>query len=293
MARFDSIVTVLTAASSNNLTDLATVKTELGIPTGDTGNDVWLANAITWVSGSIADHCNRIFVVQDYQEVFTARRGPFNAQIPGPAEPLELSYFPLANFAELTTGADTPSGSVLPFASTALGAITDNKPVGGPSLAVGTTLASHNATSATLSTPVTADVPSGSVFDFGLSVVQTPPQGTATVLAPWVDYAVDPATGRLWRLASDGASYRPWEAWPLKVVYSGGYAAMPSGLVGAALRWITMRYSAKQRDPMLKRETQPGLGEMTYETGAPDMKGAVPMEIEGMLAAYRPLGFAP
>jgi hypothetical protein len=59
-------------------------------------------------------------------------------------------------------------------------------------------------------------------------------------------------------------------------------------VVEAALRWLSMRWSARGRDPMLKSRTQPGIGEEVFWVGGPPMSGAVPEEIAGRLdGTYR------
>jgi hypothetical protein len=56
------ISTVLAPTVNVNLTDLATVKTELGIT--DTNSDAFLTAAITQVSRAVANYCNRVFQVE-------------------------------------------------------------------------------------------------------------------------------------------------------------------------------------------------------------------------------------
>lgn len=74
---------------------------------------------------------------------------------------------PSASFV-LATGADTPSGSSLPFASTT--GVIAGMAVSGINIADGTTVQTVSSTSVTLSGPIKADVPIGSNITFKVSV---------------------------------------------------------------------------------------------------------------------------
>jgi hypothetical protein len=88
----------------------------------------------------------------------------------------------------LTTSADTPSGSVLPFASTT--GVRGGQGVTGSSIPAGTTVTAVTSTSVTLSNAIAADMASGSSITFGPSVV---PNQVANFVGDWgVVYA---ATG--------------------------------------------------------------------------------------------------
>jgi hypothetical protein len=68
------ISTVTSAAESLDLTDLATVKSELSIKDGDTAEDAFLSRAITQLSAVAQNYCNRVFPVQSYQDQFRFSR---------------------------------------------------------------------------------------------------------------------------------------------------------------------------------------------------------------------------
>ncbi len=68
----DSIVTVTTAASSQDLTTLAAVKAMLDMATDE--NDTRIAGAIAQASASIAAHCGRVFGLQRYTETWRLER---------------------------------------------------------------------------------------------------------------------------------------------------------------------------------------------------------------------------
>jgi hypothetical protein len=63
--------TVVTAASSYDLVDLATVKDELGITNGL--SDAKLKRYITAASAAIANHCNRVFARETVSDRFDIR----------------------------------------------------------------------------------------------------------------------------------------------------------------------------------------------------------------------------
>ena len=66
--------TVLAPAADFDLTDLATVKDELNIPSTDTSNDTWLARAISQVSAIISRYCNRVFLPELLLETQSSNR---------------------------------------------------------------------------------------------------------------------------------------------------------------------------------------------------------------------------
>lgn len=69
----ESILTVVTAAVTHDLTVLATVKDELGIT--DTASDARLARWIRESSGLIATYCNRTLAQETVTELFRFDRG--------------------------------------------------------------------------------------------------------------------------------------------------------------------------------------------------------------------------
>jgi hypothetical protein len=91
------ISSVVEAAASYNLTDLPTVKTELGINPSDTKNDAYLTLKIAQVSQAISTYCNRVFVQETVQDIIYPDRDiePFWSL--GNFQPLQLSRFPVAS----------------------------------------------------------------------------------------------------------------------------------------------------------------------------------------------------
>jgi len=83
----DSILEVVTASSTYDLTTLDRVKTELNISTND--QDARLINLIHEESANFADLCNRVFASETVTETFRNVRGRNNLA------PLELKRYPV------------------------------------------------------------------------------------------------------------------------------------------------------------------------------------------------------
>jgi hypothetical protein len=120
-----------------------------------------------------------------------------------------------------------------------------------------------------------------------VSVTVTDPPGSDTTLVADTDYVVDPGVGHLLRL--DPFSAYPTIWLPIKTVvkYGGGYKTIPPDVQDAALRWVTMRWQSRGRDPNLKSIEQPMAGTQTFWVGAPPSAGGVPVEIAELLDKYR------
>ena len=283
------ISTTLVAASSYDLTDLATAKDELSIATGETGNDAFIGRAISQASTSCANYCNRTFQLETVQDLFVPDRDAYVYQIPGGLNVLQLSRYPVigATVALTTSGATTLGASTLFVASTAGLAV--GQPVSGTGIAAGAVIASMSANvSVTLSLPVTASIAAGAAIAFGPVVTQTSAAGTVTILTAGVDYLVDTKKGWLTRIDPSTGYPATWAALPTSVVYQGGYATIPADVVDATLRIITQRFAGRGRDPLLKTMIQPGVGEQSYWIGtAPGMNGVFTTEISGLLDSYR------
>jgi hypothetical protein len=87
----NSILTVTTAAETQDLTILATVKAEFGIT--DTSEDAKLATWIKQASGMIAVYCNRVFGFETVSEAFRLDTGYAR---------LRLARFPIAAITSVT-----------------------------------------------------------------------------------------------------------------------------------------------------------------------------------------------
>lgn len=133
------------------------------------------------------------------------------------------------------------------------------------------------------------------------SVVETI-AGTATTLVAGTDYEIDAGSllpgdegaSRLFRL-NDNGNPRTWPAAQITVVYVAGYALpedaspnLPPELQLAADRLVVMEYHGAGRDPMLRSEGEPGLGQRQYWVGpTPGQTGSLPPEVQSLVDRYR------
>lgn len=86
-----SILTVTTAATSYDLTELSDVKDELGVKDGT--SDTILQRYISSASLAAMQYCNRTFAVETLSEQFFADHP--NRMVRGGVKPLQLSRWPL------------------------------------------------------------------------------------------------------------------------------------------------------------------------------------------------------
>lgn len=294
------ITTVLTPATATppagpyDLTNLATAKVELGIPTSDTTNDAFLSNAITQESAAIASYCNRVFAVEGIQDVIYLER-EIDYRRPRLEDlPIQLTRWPVVQSvpAGSFTGNTHDSTLVDGIASTAL--LYQGLPVTGTGVAAGTTIAAVNdATSVTLSAATTGGPQTGVTFSTGIGVLQTIVPGVPTVLVPGTDYVIDPLRGWLMPPSPYAASalrYLPFWV-EITVQYSAGFQSIPADIVKACLRLVTMRFKSKGRDPLIKMERDGGTShgsEVEYWVGTtPGQEGALPPEVASLCDHYR------
>lgn len=108
------ITTVVTSATTPSggaqydLTNLGTVKTELGITSGD--DDAFFRSLISRASAAAAQYCNRVFPQETVKDEFWAQRDSTPCLIQGTFEPLQLSRWPIISIA---AGALTEDSVVL------------------------------------------------------------------------------------------------------------------------------------------------------------------------------------
>ena len=281
------ISTVLVAASSYDLTDLATAKDELSIKTAETSNDGFIARAITQASTAVGNYCNRVFQLETVQDVCIPDRDAYPSQVPGGVSPLQVSRYPVAaGYTTIATSAATASGMILPFAATTGVAV--GQPAAGTNIPVGAVVVAVGASSVTLSVPITGVVAAGTAITFGTMVVVANASGTTTMLVQDTDYRIDGRRGQLIRLSPLTGFPMTWEALPTTVIYQGGFSTIPADVVEVTLKAVTQRFAGRGRDPLLKSQIQPGIGEQTYWVGGmPNMVGAFTKELADQLDNYR------
>jgi hypothetical protein len=291
----EPITTVLSSAASYNLTDLATVKDELEVDAGDTGNDAWLTRALGQVSSAVMNDTNRVFAPEFVQDLFDIRRARY--QVPNGQCVLQLSRWP-----------------VLAVTSVVISLVGQNAPL---SLVENTDFRVDYATgeiyrlnsdtgtvSAWEALPVAVRYSGGygAAVSEAHTVPATPFQVTVTQAAtfscdqqvsyvssglPLVRVASGPTVGQY---SVSAAGVYTFAAADTSKALTFAYAtiSVPSDLVDATLQLITARFRAKGRDPSLIQRDTPGLGtERFWFGGAPGQAGPFPPSIAGMLDNYK------
>lgn len=96
-----AITTVVSAASSYDLTTLAVVKDELSISDGS--KDSVLKRYITSASAAAAQYCNRVFPVETVKDEFLPDRdNRWRSRLTGGVDLLQLTRWPIVNVASVT-----------------------------------------------------------------------------------------------------------------------------------------------------------------------------------------------
>lgn len=108
-----------------------------------------------------------------------------------------------------------------------------------------------------------------------------------------VDFETDPATAEVYRLDHRG-NPRDWSATKLIAQYRAGYSlpgdggeySLPGDIEDACIRLVTKAWFARGRDPLLKSENVPDVGEAVYwiSNGS---DGNFPPDIADLLDNYR------
>jgi hypothetical protein len=90
-----AITTLVSAASSYDLTTLAVVKDELSI--SDASRDASLKRYITSASAAAAQYCNRRFQVETVKDEFWPDRDFYSSPLPGGVRVIQLSRWPITS----------------------------------------------------------------------------------------------------------------------------------------------------------------------------------------------------
>lgn len=108
------------------------------------------------------------------------------------------------------------------------------------------------------------------------------------VAAASSDYELDAVAGMNRRLY-DGR-YGLWCPAVIVVSYQAGFSEVPADLVLAAMQAVQEQWSAKNRDPLLKRDKVDGMGEQEFWVGgfgATESGSAFSPAVQAMLDPYR------
>lgn len=273
------ISTVTDAAATDVLTDLTTVKDELGI-TGST-QDTRLTRYIEEVSAAVRRYCRRsVFAVEGITDTYyflPGERGPLY---------LPLSRWPVAELVTLSTSSAVAAGaSILPFASVPFGSgspiVVDPLPVSGLGIDPNSEVSAVAGGDVTLSLPVEEAIPAATPITFGISVHAVDADDVTERLIYDDDYQLDPDTGLLTRLF-DGTAMRWATNRRIVARHRAGYATVPLDLEGAVLTLITARQNARARDPMVRSESTEGIDSFTYQSAETAM-----VALDARLAPFR------
>ena len=247
------------------------------------------------VSKTIARHCKRSFVPEQVQDVFDVQQDPYPYQTPGGFAQLQLTRWPVLAVRSVVQSVALNTTQAL---SEGIDFRTD--PATGCLLRLNPFT---GAVSTWEAVPVTVIYTAG----YGALVMEA---GTVPAAAPYAVTVSQAASFSCDQAVSyaNGASLTPVTSLPMKGQYSvaaGVYtfaaadtgsaltfsyatASVPEDLVEIALRLITVRFKAKDRDPTLIQQDTPGIGtQRWWFGGAPGQKGPFPPDITATLNDYR------
>lgn len=279
------VLTVVQAAATYDLTDIATVKDELSIAASETTKDAWLSRAISQQSSVIANYCRRVFHAEHLLEAtLPVNRGLYGGALSN-SDVLQLQRWPIVaitslveNGSEIVAGtdysADLASGQALRLSSGcarpwALAPLTVSYIAG---------YTAEAAETSTVAASVAVAKASAFVFDRGVTFINGDDLSKVDGAPGLGEYAVSSAGIYTFNVGNVGSSVR----------ISYAYSKIPDDLVEACLRLITMRFKARGRDPMLMGRDQPNLGSERFWVGpAPGQNGAIPPEIASLIDHYR------
>lgn len=107
-----------------------------------------------------------------------------------------------------------------------------------------------------------------------------------TVLVDGTDFRADKANGQLIRMDINGYP-RLWPVYPISVVYVGGFSTIPADVEDAVIRMVRQRWSAKDRDPLAKQISIPGVLEQQFWVATGTDAGNMPPDVADILSNYR------
>lgn len=284
----DVITTVIAAAADYDLTDLSTVKSELGIT--NTTSDAFLGRGISQVSKAVSNECNRVFQVETLSDLFYLDR---HRQVLQDDNKVQLSRFPVLSVASVVedAGLDTeydliqgtdylliPNTGILLRLEPSIGL---RRRWRSKTLTVQYDAGYGTPTSNATTIPATPGpyTITPAVFDIDKGVVFT--GGAALVAVPGA-----PAEGQ-YNIAAGIYTFNSADQ-GRSVTISFISENIPYDLVEATLRMVTLRYKQQGRDPMQVQLDQPGIGTQRWWVGTtPGQDGVFPPDIAGLLDNYR------
>jgi hypothetical protein len=287
---FSAITTVVSAASSRDMTDLATAKTELSIAL--TANDAWISKAITQVSRAVQTYLKRTLVPEVVQDLLDFQSQPFRQRHSLNLPELQLSRWPVISIVSvsqlqsdmtalsLVEGTDFrvnyETGTLLRLNTSGQSALWETLPLTVNYMAgYGAKVTEVQSVPAT---PYKVTVAQSAAFSCDQSVSYANGTKLTRVSASPIAGQYSVTAGVYTFAAADLAQ-------TLTFVY--GVKALPEDLIEVCLRLINARYRAKDRDPALVQLETPGVGSQRFWVGrTPGQSSAFPPDIEHMLDEY-------
>jgi uncharacterized phiE125 gp8 family phage protein len=108
------------------------------------------------------------------------------------------------------------------------------------------------------------------------------------------EYRLDNETGQLYRLDTSGYAIAWTWCKDVVIVYTGGYLmpedtspTLPAVLEGAAVELVASFWLSRGRDPRVRSESIPGLGEVSYWVGAVGAAGELPPSVVSKISPFR------
>lgn len=287
---FFAITTVVSAAASRDMTDLATAKTELGIslPT----NDTWISKAITQVSRAVQTYLKRTMVPEVVQDLLDFQSQPFRRRGLLNMPELQLTRWPVigvisvsqlqsdATTLALVEGTDFrvnyETGTLLRLNVSGQSALWETLPL--TVLYMAGYGAKVTEVQPVPATPYKVTVAQSAAFSCGQSVSYANGTKLTRVNASPIAGQYSVASGVYTFAAADLTQ-------SMTFVY--GVKALPEDLIEVCLRLVNARYRAKDRDPALVQLETPGVGSQRFWVGrTPGQSSAFPPDIEHMLDEY-------
>lgn len=107
-----------------------------------------------------------------------------------------------------------------------------------------------------------------------------------TTLEAGTDFRVDSDAALLYRLNASGLD-TSWLSSPVVVTYDGGFATIPADLQDAAIRLVRGRWFAKDRDPLARSVSIPGVQDIQYWVPTGSDAGNMPSDVVDLIDGYR------
>jgi len=326
------VSTIVTAAESYDLIDLATLKTLLGVTT--TQWDEVFALWITQASTAAQTFTGNPFVIEAREDQVWPRKDGVPWTVRPDLDALELARWPITSAVSPAATRPpmapalyvTPGGSLAAAAYTV--ALTYVTPYGETPCGPPASIACAAGQVFTIGAPGVDRKMIASGFNiyagpFGQALTQqasgvavgqswtlpgsglvegsAPPSslslvekisGVLTPLGAGLDFLLDPEVGKIYRL-DDDLRPKDWAPDPVTANYSAGYATIPPDVFDAVVQMVKIRWYAQTRDPMIRQSNIEGVASTSYWfASGPGADTDMPPDVQAKLERYRIPQFA-